>query len=146
MNIRTWTPFRDMEGLFDRYHRLGTERDGEGGLVMKDFDWRPSADISETDEQYIIKATLPEVEKEDVHIAVDDGMLTISGERHYKSEEESEKQHRVESMYGKFSRSFTLPADVDQARIKAESKNGIVKVQIPKVVKDKPKTIEISVD
>ena len=142
MNLINWTPFRDMEGLFDRYHRLA----GNGnGFPSREFDWRPTVDISETDKEYLIKAHLPEVEKDDIDLTVENGILTISGERKYEKEEDTEKQHRVESMYGRFSRSFTLPADADEAKIKAKSKKGTLKVHVPKSEVSKPKAVQIDV-
>ena len=148
MNVVSWTPFRDMEGIFDRYNRLLGSRvpaGSAGQFEGKEWDWRPNADISETKTEYLIKAELPEVDKDDVQVSVENGVLTISGERHFKKEEETETTHRVESMYGKFSRSFSLPSDVDEATISAESKNGVLKVRLPKIEQKVPKPIEISV-
>ena len=143
MNLINWTPFRDMEGFFDRYHRLA----GAGnGFPSKEFDWRPSVDISETDKEYLIKAHLPEVEKDDIELSVENGILTISGERKYEKEEDSETQHRIESMYGRFSRSFTLPSDADEAGIKAKTKKGTLKVHVPKAEASNPKAVQIEVD
>jgi HSP20 family protein len=110
------------------------------------FDWRPSVDISETKKDYLIKAELPEVEREDVHVSVENGLLTISGERNYEKEEDTETQHRVESMYGRFSRSFTLPTDADDMNISAKSKNGILKVRIPKIKETVAEPVEIAVE
>ena len=149
MNVVSWTPFRDMEGIFDRYHRLLDSRVPTGiagQLAGKEWDWRPNADISETKEQYLIKADLPEVDKDDVQVSVENGMLTISGERRFEKEEETETQHRTETAYGRFVRSFTLPSDVDEAAISAESKNGVLKVRLPKIAQKTPKPIEISVE
>jgi len=148
MNITRWAPFREMESLMDNYHGLREHRgrsDMNAGLMDRETDWCPSADISETDDQFVIKANLPEVEKDDVHVSIEDGILTISGERRYEKEQDSETQHRIESMYGKFSRSFTLPTNADESHIKADSHNGVLKVHIPKVVKETPKPLEIEV-
>jgi HSP20 family protein len=146
MNLVSWTPFRDMEGLFDRYSNLVVPGLRSGGEVGKVFDWRPSVDISETKKDYLIKAELPEVEREDVHVSVENGLLTISGERNYEKEEDTETQHRVESMYGRFSRSFTLPTDADDMNISAKSKNGILKVRIPKIKETVAEPVEIAVE
>ncbi len=147
MNLVSWTPFRDMEGFFDRYQRqLGDRALGREVFKDKEFDWRPTADISETKKHYLIKAELPEVDKDDVHVSIENGMLTISGERRFEKEDESDTQHRIESMYGKFSRSFTLPSNVDEAHIKAESRNGVLKVRLPKIEEKVVNPIEISVD
>ena len=147
MNLVNWTPFDDMDSLFDRYFGRMNRLPGRAGeSQLADLDWRPSADISETKSHYVIKAQLPEVEKEDVHVAVENGVLTISGERKFKQEEESETQHRIESMYGRFSRSFTLPQDADESAISAKSRKGILKVRIPKKADVKEEPVKISVD
>ena len=108
-------------------------------------DWRPAANISETDNEYLIKAELPEVSKDDIDVSVHDGVITIKGERRMENTEENEKQHRIESFYGSFSRSFSLPADVDESGIRAESKDGVLKVILPKAKVEKPKAIDIQV-
>jgi len=145
MNLVNWTPFRDMDSVFDRYFsQTGRFPATEG--AMKDLDWRPNADISETKTHYVIKAQLPDVEKEDVHVTVENGVLTISGERQFEKEEETETTHRIESMYGKFSRSFTLPGDADEAAISAKSKNGMLKVRIPKQAEAKEASKKIAID
>jgi len=149
MNIVNWTPFREMEGFLDRYYHQpsGFTLDGEERTVKsKGFDWRPSADISETRKGYVIKASLPEVEKDDVEVSVENGILSISGERHFEKDEDTETQHRIESMYGRFSRNFVLPSDADASGISAKSKNGVLKVTIPKVKEAAEKTVKISVD
>lgn len=149
MNIVNWTPFREMEDFLDRYYHQpsGFTLDGEeSALKSKRFDWRPSADISETRKGYVIKATLPEVEKDDVEISVENGILSISGERHFEVDEETETQHRIESMYGRFSRNFALPSDADASGISAKSRNGVLKVTIPKIKEAAEKTVKISVD
>ena len=147
MNIVNWTPFRDMESIFDRYSNLFGRMPlaFEGEFKNKDFEWRPSVDISETKKHYVIKAELPEVERDDVTVSVENGMLTISGERRFEKEEETETTHRVESMYGKFSRTFTLPADADEEHITAKSKDGVLKVHVPKTVEKKEEPLKITV-
>ena len=96
------------------------------------LEWAPSVDISETDTEFLVRAELPAVKKEDVHITVDDRTLTISGERRQTTEDKKEKMHRVETVYGKFSRSFTLPDNTDTASIRAESKDGVITLHIAK--------------
>jgi len=124
MNLVNWAPYRDMGNFFDRYYNLlgrPSIFDADEDLKSKDFDWRPNADISETKSHYVIKAQLPEVEKKDIHVEVDKGILTISGERRFEKEEESEEQHRVETMC-------------------------VLKVRIPKKAEVKAKTHEIAID
>ena len=125
--------------MFGRWPRT-SETNGE-----KLFDWSPSVDIGETNGEYLIRADLPAVKKEDVRITIDDGMLTISGERLQKNDEKSEKSHRVETLYGKFSRSFSLPENADDENIRAESKDGVITVHVAKVKAEAKKPTEIKV-
>ncbi len=143
MNLINWSPFQDMDGFFDRYYNLVNRSPSAGSDVMS---WRPTVDISETKKAYLIKAELPEVDKDDVDVRIENGMLTISGERHFESEEEDETRHRVERMYGQFARSFTLPNDADEAHISAKSKDGMLKVRIPKVSPAPEETRKVSID
>jgi HSP20 family protein len=108
-------------------------------------DWAPAADVSETEGEYLIKADLPEVRKEDVSITVQDGVLTLSGERRQQKHDESEKLHRVERVYGSFARRFALPENADEQGIRAESRDGVVLIHIPKVkiVEPQPRQITI---
>ncbi len=143
MNIVNWSPFRDIDEMFSRYRRLMPTNGGKTEGIS--VDWQPAADISETKKEYLIKAELPEVERKDVHVAIDNGRITISGERSMDKEEEDATQLRIESFYGTFARSFTLPDDVDESKITAESKDGILKVHLPKskVTKSTAKEVPI---
>jgi len=105
----------------------------------------PLVDIAEDDKEYLIKAELPEVKKEDVKVAVQDDVLTITGERKFEKEEQGKKYHRVERAYGSFTRSFTLPEDADPAKVSAGFKDGILMVHLAKSEKAKPKSIEVKV-
>ena len=147
MTLVTWSPFREFENLFSWYNVLGGRRlqpgDSDGDRVVAD--WRPAADISETDKEYLIKAELPAVKKDDVEVTVQDGVITIKGERRLEKSDKDEKQHRIESFYGSFSRSFSLPADVDESGIRAESRDGVLLVHLLKAEVQQPKAIEIKV-
>ena len=107
--------------------------------------WTPTANISETQKEYLIKAELPEVKKEDVKITLTDGVITISGERKQEQEEIDTNEIRIESFYGTFSRSFSLPDNVDTKGIRAESKDGVLRVHVPKSEVAKSQTIAIDV-
>ena len=148
MQLTPWRPFQDKDDFFGPYSQLLNARIPAvfGGNGNGENLWAPSADISETKKEFLVKAELPDVEKSDIHVSVDDGVLTISGERKHREEEKDETVHRVESFYGEFRRSFSLPKNVDESRIKADSKNGILRVHIPKT-KDAPaeKSKEIKV-
>ena len=144
MSLIRWEPFAGMDEAFNRL------MNASGRWSLPDtrgsrFEWAPSVDISETAKEYLIRAELPAVKKEDLQITFDDGMLTVSGERKQKQEDKGEKFHRIESFYGKFSRSFTLPESVDAAAINAESKDGVVTIHVPKMKTEARKPVEIKV-
>ena len=109
------------------------------------LDWAPAADVSETEAEYLIKADLPEVRKEDLSVTVQDGVLTLSGERRQEVRAENEKVHRVERAYGSFARRFALPENADEQSIRAESRDGVILIHIPKqkVVQPQPRQIEV---
>jgi HSP20 family protein len=108
-------------------------------------DWIPTVDISESDGEYLIKAELPEVKKEDVKVTVEDGVLTLQGERRQEKEEKGKRFHRVERSYGSFVRSFTLPESIDESGVRADYKDGVLNLHLPKTEKVKPKAIEVKV-
>jgi len=147
MTLVSWSPFREFEDLFSRHGTFPTRRllSGNESGERESSTWRPVANISETEKEYLIKAELPEVPKKDVEVSVNDGVITIKGERRMETTEENETQHRIESFYGSFARSFSLPADVDETTIHAESKDGVLKVHLPKTAVETPKAIDIKV-
>lgn len=147
MNLTHWEPFKDADdflrtfapGLLGRW-RLPSE------LRSKEFEWSPVADITETEKEFLVKAELPGVKREDVKVTLDAGVLTIAGERKIEKDDKNEKSHRVERFYGTFSRSFGLPDNVDAASVRADSKDGVLNVHIPKVAAvRKAKAVEIRV-
>jgi HSP20 family protein len=142
-----WDPFREMEGLTSRMNDLlGLKRWGSSQReLMAAADWAPSCDVSETEKEYRVRAELPDVKKEDVQVTLDDGMLTLQGERREEKQEKNEKFHRRELSYGTFLRCFTMPDDADEGQVDATFKNGLLEIVIPKS-KFKPakaKAIEI---
>jgi HSP20 family protein len=143
MSLIRWDPFADVDSLFNRmmparWPRLTVE--GEHGVT---FEWSPSADISENDKEYLIRAELPGMKKEDVKVIVGDGVLTIQGERKQKKEDKNERYHRVETHYGSFTRTFALPDNVKADAISCEAKEGVLTVHIPKTEQKKAKEIAI---
>ncbi|NKE73294.1 Hsp20/alpha crystallin family protein [Nitrospiraceae bacterium HYJII51-Mn-bac16s-1-B09] len=118
-----------------------TRINGEEALTS--IDWVPEVDIIESEKEYLIKAELPEIKKEDVKVSVEKGVLTIQGERKQEKEEKGKKFHRIERSYGAFERSFTLPDDADQGKVSAEFKDGILSVHLAKSEKAAPKPIEV---
>jgi HSP20 family protein len=146
MRVIKWEPFRDVDDVFDRFFAETMRRWPRGATENRTAqDWAPAADVSETEAEYLIKVDLPEVRKEDVSITVQDGVLTLSGERKQEKRAEGEKLHRVERAYGSFARRFALPENADEQAISAESRDGVVLIHIPKVkvVQPQPRQIEI---
>lgn len=153
MSQMRWNPFREIEEMLDRYTRsLGsgaaaspTASGGRESLARPD--WIPAVDIIEKKDNYLLKVELPEVKKEDVKVNLDNGVLTISGERRLELEEgeEGSPQHRLERVYGSFSRSFTLPAEADAEAIDATYRDGMLTLMIPKSAQPEPKAIEVKV-
>ncbi len=150
MSLVRWDPFRELEDMSERLNRVfgrsTLARTPEAGRdAMKAIDWAPSVDITETVEEFQIKAELPDLKKEDVKVSVDEGVLRIEGERKQEKEEKGKKYHRIERSYGSFLRTFTLPDNVDDTKVRAEFKDGLLYVRLPKTEKAKPKAIEVKV-
>lgn len=147
MSLIHWEPLGDVDALFNRLLPRGYARWPQAALdpAGRKLEWSPSADISETDKEYVIRAELPAVKKEDVQVTLDAGIITIKGERKQLKDDKSEKYHRVESFYGSFERSFSLPENVNADAIRCESKDGILTVHVPKVETQSQKPKQISV-
>ena len=147
MTLVRWNPIRDFSVLQSQMNRLfedamGTwlgESNGRGNT-----NWVPLADIYENDNDLIVRAELPGVDPEMVDLRVENNVLTIRGERPFEQKVEQENYHRLERSYGTFSRSFTLPATIDADKIRAEYRDGILNLTLPKSEKAKPKRIQIA--
>ena len=150
MNALTrWDPFKEMEELQNRFAKLFSLAPTRLGDVGKESitvtEWAPSVDILEDEKEYLVKADLPDVKKEDVKVTVEENVLTITGERKFEKEEKNKKYHRIERSYGNFLRSFTLPAGAEGSKVSAEFKDGVLKVHLPKSEKAKQKAVEVKV-
>ncbi|MBZ5551881.1 MAG: Hsp20/alpha crystallin family protein [Acidobacteriia bacterium] len=148
MAIVRCEPFRDLITLQDRMNRLLDERFGRlrtGNESMDSGAWSPAVDIYETDHDIVVKAELPEMKEKDLDIRLVNNTLTLKGERKFEKETQEENYHRVERAYGAFSRSFTLPTSVDQDKISAEYKDGVLKITLPKKVETKSKQIKVNI-
>ena len=146
MALVRWDPFRELEDVSDGLNRMFTHPASQastGKEAMIVADWTPSVDISETASEYLIKAEIPDVKKEDVKVSLEDGVLTIQGQRKLEKEDKGTKYHRIERSYGSFVRTFSLPNVVDAEHVKAEFKDGVLNLHLPKSEKAKPKTIEV---
>jgi len=147
--VTRWDPFKELDELHDRlstmFGRAPVRKGSEKEEAMTVAEWAPLVDIVEEEKEYLIKAELPEVKREDVKVSVEEGVLTVSGERKFEKEEKGKKYHRVERAYGRYARSFTLPDDADPSKVTAEFKDGVLRVHLPKSEKAKPKSVEIKV-
>jgi HSP20 family protein len=144
MRLTRWEPFREMDDLFKGFTpffgRMPATRPLEG---MMEF--MPLADIVEHEKEYLIKIDLPDVPKDDVKVLFDDGVLTVKGERKVEKEVKGEKVHRTERFFGAFERSFVLPDDTDPKLIRAEAKDGVLVVHMPKVDVPKKRPLAITI-
>jgi len=139
-----WEPFRDMLNLradMDRFYKsfFGGLPDEQEGF------WAPVVDIVEDKDNYIVKAEIPGMKKEDIKVTVRDNILAISGERSSETGEKDKTYHRIERSYGKFSRTIALPSAVDQSKIKAAYKDGVLHITLPKPESVKPKHVDVEI-
>ncbi len=142
-----WNPFREFEAMQNRMSNLLARPLLPSGIDEPTgmSEWTPLVDVEESDKEYTIKAELPEVKKEDVKVEIQNGSLRISGERKLEKEESGRRFHRIERSYGSFERSFALPEGTKKGDLKAEFKDGLLKVHLPKTEEAKPKILEIPV-
>jgi len=146
-----WNPWREMEDLQKRLSSVFDLTPFRGSALTTDeqnktlAEWAPAVDVIEDDKEYLIKVELPEVHKDDVNVTVENGTLTITGERKAEKEEKNRKFHRVERFYGRFERSFSVPTDADETKVNAEFKDGVLRVHLAKSEKALPKQIEVKV-
>ena len=148
--VTTWNPLREIDEAQNRLSRffLGgfPNRMGSGEIPsMAVADWSPEVDISEDDHGYLLKADLPEMKKDDVKVTVEDGILSVSGERKSEKEDLKKKFHRIERSYGTFRRSFTLPENADSTKVTAEFRDGVLKVHLPTTPVAKSKVTQVKV-
>ncbi len=143
--LRKWDPFRELISMRDDMDRLFNTFFGRHLTEEAEGTWLPIVDIEEDNESFVVKAELPGLKKEDVKISVRGNLLTISGERKKEEETKNKTYHRVERLYGKFSRTISLPSEVDMSKIKAIYKDGILHITLPKLETMKPKEIEVEV-
>lgn len=146
MNLVKWNPWREMPALHNRMNRLFDDPFFSIGRLAEDDSlgmWNPAVDLYEKDDHFVIKAELPGVDRQDIRIDLKDRVLTLSGERTQEQEVKEENYYRKERSYGKFQRAFRLPADVDSDKIKAEFKDGVLQVEVPKPNEIKAKTVTI---
>ncbi len=145
MAITKYNPIREMMGLSERLNRMFEEMSGFSADTEITGSWSPAVDVYESESAIEIKADLPGMTEKDIDVTVENNTLTIKGERKFENEEKRESYHRIERQYGAFYRSFQLPNTVDVGKIKANFKNGILELTLPKREETKPKKISINV-
>jgi len=147
--ITQWDPFKELDELQSLLStllgRAPVRKDGGKDEAMTVAEWAPLVDIVEDEHEYLIKAEVPEVKKEDVKVTVQNGVLSLMGDRKFTKEEKDKKYHRVERAYGSFVRSFSLPEDADENKVSADFKDGVLQVHLPKSEKARPKNIEVKI-
>jgi HSP20 family protein len=148
MAITRWRPFRDLVSIQDEMNRLFEDFFGHTPVRAgwTEGVWNPSVDVSEDKDNVVIKAEMPGMTKDDVKISVQDNVLTLKGEKKQEKEEKEKNYHRIERSYGSFCRSFQLPTTVKTDKIKANYKDGVLSVTLPKTEEVKPKEIPISIE
>src|SRR5438105_7441745 len=146
----TWNQLREMEeatqNRFNRFLGGFPNRIGIGEThSLTVADWSPEVDISQDNHEYLLKADLPEIKKDDVRVTVEDGVLSVSGERKSEKEDEKKKFHRIGRSFGTFRRSFTLPEDADSRKVTAELRDGLLRVHLPTTPVAKSKATQVKV-
>ncbi|HKQ98999.1 MAG TPA: Hsp20/alpha crystallin family protein, partial [Candidatus Polarisedimenticolia bacterium] len=139
LSITRWDPYRDMTTLQNRINRMFNE----GGLTGRDAEgfgaWLPPVDVVEEGDNLVFRAELPGVAREEIDVKVENGILTLRGEKRQEKETTTESTHRVERVYGTFHRAFTLPSSVDAEKIQARYKDGVLELVLPKAEEAKPR-------
>ena len=148
----TWSPVREFDSLGDRLSRLfdgfltPSRREAGSSETGTLSDWLPAVDITETPRSYLIKSDIPDVKKEDIKVTLHGGVLRISGERKLEKDEKDKRHHRIERSFGSFMRMFTLPEDASSDGVKAECKDGVLTVTVPRTPKPEvPPEIDVKI-
>jgi HSP20 family protein len=146
-DLTPWKPFREMTTLRDEMDKLWNRFfEGWQGMEPLRGEWAPSLDVSETKNNMVVKAELPGMDPKDVDISYANGLLTIRGDKKQEKEEKDENYHSIERSYGSFSRSIRVPHEVESEKIKADYKNGVLRITLPKSEEAKKKQIKIKVE
>ena len=146
MAVVRWDPFRDLNMLQDRMNRLfeDANRNWKSDEPASTTTWSPAVDIFETESEIVVKAEVPGMERKDITLNLENNVLTLKGERRFLKEAKEENYHRIERSYGGFSRAFSIPATVDEEKIRADYQDGVLKIVLPKKEQLRPKQIKIA--
>ncbi|MFQ5700877.1 MAG: Hsp20/alpha crystallin family protein [Acidobacteriota bacterium] len=149
MALTRWDPFRDLVTLQERMNRLFEDSMARSNTTDQEMAmgaWTPSVDIFETPEKVVLRADLPGIPEEDIDLRIENNRLTLRGDRKFLKETKEEDYHRIERSYGTFSRSFQLPGAIDQEKISAIHKDGVLEVSLPKREETRPKLIKVKLE
>lgn len=146
MALIPWRPWREVEILRREMDRIWDRFSGEKPLEWSGREWTPSLDVSETQDKVVVKAEAPGIDPKEMEISLSNGVLTLKGEKRKAREEKGENYHLVERSYGSFSRSVRLPAEVQEDKVKASYKDGILTITLPKTERAKERAIKIEVE
>jgi HSP20 family protein len=146
MTLIPWRPLRELDVLRREMDNLWDRFSGERPIEWLGGEWTPSLDVSETKEKVVMKAEVPGLDPKEIDIALSDGVLTLKGEKKREREEKDENYHLVERSYGSFSRSVRLPAEVQEDKVKASYKDGVLTITLPKTERAKERAIKIEVE
>lgn len=147
MDLVRWDPFKDLQSLQERMNRLFGESVGRWTGGTEDVfggQWGPPVDIHESDQEFVVTAEVPGLEIKDLDLQIQENVLTLKGEKRVERTDKQDRYHRVERIHGTFHRSFALPKSVDQEKVQAKLKDGVLEIRIPKVEKVKPKHIPVA--
>jgi HSP20 family protein len=146
-NLARWDPFQDLLAIQDEMNQLFGQVMGQGGRAKAGEAgtraWAPALDIAERNDAYVVTVEVPGIKPEELNITLENGVLTISGERRFEAETKEQQFHRIERRYGAFRRSVTLPDRVKADAVEASFEDGLLQVVVPKAEEAKPKRIEI---
>lgn len=146
MALVKYNPFKDLRAMQEEMnHLLDLAWNRESGEELTDGVWQPPVDIYEKDSAVIIKAEVPDIDQKDIEVRIENGTLTLRGERRHNSDIKRENYHRVERYYGTFQRSFTLPQSIDAEKIEAACDRGVLTITLPKIDEVTPKQIKVEV-
>lgn len=148
MAVVSWRPMRDVFSLQEEINRMFDDLLGRMPVERREErrTWTPAVDVYETPDSLVVEVEAPGMDKKDLHLSIQDNVLTVKGERNWEEKKNDRHYHRVERAYGQFQRSFTLPAVADTTRVKAAYKDGILTITLPKVEEAKPKEISVKVE
>lgn len=145
MAIVRWDPVRELEDMQKRLSSFFQAGYPTFNEALARTEWSPPVDIAETNEAYVLHAELPDVKKEDIKLSIHEGVLMLQGERRQEREEKGKRFHRIERTFGRFQRSFTLPSSVDESKVTASFKDGVLNVIVPKTTQAPPQSKEIKI-